>query len=323
MIYLRRVSLRIIFSLWFVCGYLPAFTQPASSNTASQKPALRLFMIGNSFSQNASKYLPQLSREGGHELQIGRAEIGGSSLQRHWEHVEAAEQNPDDPKGKPYGGKSLKMLLSEGEWDIITIQQVSILSGDVETYRPYARKLYDYVKKLQPKAQVVLHQTWAYRSDSNDFSRIAAGDSAKNARQMWEKSRAAYHTIANELQIPIIPDGDAFWRINSSSRWGYHKDNHVDFSHLKPPSLPDQTHSLHVGYRWNNDKLAFDSHHANDAGCYLGGLVWYSFLFGESPQKLTFRPEDVNDAFARQLRKTAWKTVKKEQKTAAYHWVAP
>jgi hypothetical protein len=288
----------------------------------AQKP-LRLFMIGNSFSQNASKYLPQLSKEGGHELIIGRAEIGGSPLQRHWEHVEATEKDPTDLKGKPYDGKSLKMLLSEGTWDVVTIQQASILSGDVSTYEPYARNLYNYVKKLQPQAQVVFHQTWAYRTDSNDFSRIAAGDSAKNAEQMWEKSRAAYHATADELGIPVIPNGDAFWRINSSGKWAYHKDNLFDFSRAQSPALPDQTHSLHVGYSWNKDKLAFDSHHANAAGCYLGGLVWYSFLFNESPVKLTFHPDEVDPAFAKQLRKTAWETVKKSRRKSAHKLAVP
>jgi hypothetical protein len=42
-----------------------------------------LFLIGNSFSQNAAKYLPQLAQEGNHPLIIGRAEIGGCSLQKH------------------------------------------------------------------------------------------------------------------------------------------------------------------------------------------------------------------------------------------------
>lgn len=282
-----------------------------AQSSATNKQSLRLFLIGNSFSQNATKYLPQLSKEGGHELVIGRAEIGGSSLQRHWDHVEAAERDPNDPKGKPYNGKSLKMLLSDGVWDIVTIQQASILSGDVSTYEPYARNLYNYVKKLQPNAQVVFHQTWAYRTDSRDFSRIAPGDSAKNAQQMWEKSRAAYQATAHELNIPIIPNGDAFWRINSSKKWGFQKDNSFDYNSAKAPNLPNQAKSLHMGYRWDKDKLAFDSHHANDAGCYLGALVWYGFLYHESPKKLTFRPNSVDEAFARQLKKAAWTSVRK------------
>ncbi|GAB3989315.1 DUF4886 domain-containing protein [Spirosoma daeguense] len=288
---------------------------------AQSKSTLRLFMIGNSFSQNASRYLPQLSKEGGHELIIGRAEIGGSSLQRHWGHAEAFEKNPDDPNGKPYGGKSLKELLSTGVWDVVTIQQSSINSGDVDTYRPYAQKLYEYVHALQPTATVVFHETWAYRSDSKDFSRIAPGDSAKNAEQMWEKLRTAYQTVANELAMPVIPNGDAFWQMTAKPKWAYHKDTSFDPRNAKAPNLPDQTNSLHVGYRWDDKgKLAFDSHHANAAGCYLGGLVWYGFLFNESPVKLRFKPEEVSEDFAKQLKKTAWKTVKREHKKAKYTW---
>ncbi|UHG94329.1 DUF4886 domain-containing protein [Spirosoma oryzicola] len=315
----RSVSRRT--TLLFVY-FLLVHTAFAHSPIQSRQKPLHLFMIGNSFSQNASKYLPQLSQEGGHQLIIGRAEIGGSSLQRHWDHAEAAEKDSNDPKGKPYGGKSLKMLLSEGTWDVITIQQASILSGDLETYQPYARKLYDYVKNLQPKATVVFHQTWAYRVDSKDFSRIAKGDSAKNAEQMWQKSRAAYHTVADELSTPVIPNGDAFWRIASSRKWGFQGAGNVEAQHLQPPVLPNQTHSLHVGYYWNNDKLGFDSHHANDAGCYLGSLVWYSFLYNESPAALRYTPPGVDANFAKQLRKVAWTTVRKEKKESAHRWIA-
>jgi len=319
MIQPRLFGQRTTLFFFFIFLVETAFPQPHSTVNSAGKP-LRLFMIGNSFSQNASQYLPQLSQEGGHPLVIGRAQIGGGSLQQHWEAVEAEQINPDNPKGKPYGGKSLKSLLSEGTWDVVTIQQASIQSGDVGTYEPYARNLCAYVKKLQPQATIVLHQTWAYRTDSKDFSRIAAGDSARSAQQMWAQSRAAYHATADELGLAIIPNGDAFWRINSGGKWAYHKDPHFDFRHLQRPALPNQTHSLHVGYRWDNDKLAFDSHHANAAGCYLGGLVWYSFLFNESPVKLTFHPDDVDPKFARQLRKTAWAIVKKERKKSAHPW---
>ncbi|MVM37777.1 DUF4886 domain-containing protein [Spirosoma sp. HMF3257] len=310
---LRQLRHQNVFLFLLLFAVKTAIAQPVSDG----KQPLRLFLIGNSFSQNATRYLPELSKEGGHELVIGRAELGGSSLQRHWEHAEAAEMNPDDPKGKPYGGKSLKMLLSDGVWDVVTIQQASILSGDVETYRPYARKLYEYIKRLQPKATVVFHQTWAYRSDSKDFSQIAKGDSARSAQEMWEKSRAAYHTIASELGIAIIPNGDAFWRMNEKAKWAYHSDNSFTINQARPPALPDQTHSLNMGYRWDKDKLAFDSHHANDAGCYLGALVWYGFLFDESPVKLTFCPDGVDRKFATQLKKTAWSVVRQEKKEEA------
>src|SRR5690349_13200720 len=107
---------------------------------------IKIFVIGNSFSQNATTWLPDLAKEANIELVIGRAELGGCSLQRHWEIIEASEADPEDPKGKSYKGKSLKELLNEDTWDYITIQQYSKHSTDVSTYRPYAKNIYEYVK---------------------------------------------------------------------------------------------------------------------------------------------------------------------------------
>ncbi|GHB73836.1 hypothetical protein GCM10007390_30030 [Persicitalea jodogahamensis] len=241
--------------------------------------------------------------------------MGGSPLKRHWEHAEAAEADSLDPKGRPYNGKSLRMLLSNGKWDIVTIQQYSMHSAAPSTYDPYARKLFDYIKALQPQAEVVFHQTWAYRTDADGFGQIDDDKTAQNEKEMWEKSRAAYRAKAKELGIRVIPVGDAFWKVDSDSKWGYRKDSNFNFANPQQPALPDQTHSLHAGYRWTNDnKLGFDSHHASEAGCYLGGLVWYAFLFNESPTRVSFVPEKVSPDFAEHLKEVAEETVARSGK---------
>jgi hypothetical protein len=283
-------------------------------NVKEKREQLRLFIIGNSFSQNAAKFLPQLAKEGGKELTIGRAELGGCSLQRHWEIVEAYEADPNDPKGKQYNGKSLKMMLSEGTWDVVTIQQNSMNSTNLETYRPYAQKLHDYIKTIQPQAEVILHQTWAYRSDSKSFGLIKPGVHTQTQKEMWEKSRAAYHAIAQELDVRLLPVGDAFWEVSSSKKWGYKKDEAYNFNNPVSPQLPNQTNSLHVGYTWKNNTLGFDSNHANVAGEYLGSLVWYGGLFHESPTKVKFVPANVPPDFAAYLKKVAKAELKESKK---------
>ena len=283
--------------------------------SAAQARTLRLFIIGNSFSQNATRYLPQLAKEGGHELILGRAEVGGCSLERHWNAAAAAIANPEDEKGKFYGGKTLKERMGDVKWDVVTMQQYSLLSPNVETYRPFAQKLHDYVKTLQPQAEVVMHQTWAYRADANSFGFINKTEKAKTQQEMWQNSRAAYRTIAAELNLRLLPSGDAFWRVDSDPLWGYKKDAAFDFKNPVYPALPDQTHSLHVGYRWDKDKkFGMDANHANAAGCYLAGLVWYGVLFGESPEKLTFAPPEVPADFAAHLRKVASDVVQQANK---------
>jgi hypothetical protein len=277
---------------------------------AVKPDTVRLFLIGNSFSQNAARYLPDLAKEGNQNLIIQRAEIWGCSLQKHWELAKLAEANPDDPKGRPYQGKSLRMLLSEGTWDIVSLQQLSKLSGDVGTYLPYIDRLCALIKELQPDAKVVLHQTWAYRSDSKDFSQVSENQLATSSKEMWKKSRAVYHQVADRLGADIVPVGDAFWKA-STGPFAFRKDKSFNYENPVYPELPDQTNSLHAGYFWGKEKtLRFDSHHANIAGCYLGSLVWYRFLFGESLEQLHFVPEAVSEDFAGYLKNVANSVVK-------------
>lgn len=297
--------IKLLFAAFLLSGF---FISSAQQSTDT----LRLFLIGNSFSQNAGRYLPQLAAEGNHPLVIGRAEIGGCSLQKHWELAELAEKNPNDPKGLAYNGKSLRMLLSEGRWDVVTLQQNSMNSGDPDTYRPYAQKLSDFIKLIQPGAKVVFHQTWAYRIDSKDFTRVSEKQHAQSAEEMWSALRAAYRAVASEVGVDLMPVGDAFWKVSSSRKWGYKPDEKFDESTAVWPKLPEQANSLHVGYYWKKDStLGFDSHHANEAGCFLGSLVWYTFLFDESPVRLKFVPEKVPADFAKYLKKTANSVVKR------------
>ena len=291
---------------------IPVIAQPSQGASLDENnKALRILVIGNSFSENATSYLPQLAEEGGHQISIQKAQIGGGSLKMHWDALSIAESNPDNPKGKPYRGKSLKMLLMMGEYDFISLQQVSTQSAYPESYYPYVEDLYNYVIKYQPKAKILIHQIWPYRTDSKNFSKTAANAYAKSSKEMWEKSRAAYHQVAGRFNARIIPSGDAFHVINSSKRWAFVPDANFNFKNPEYPKLPNQDHSLNIGYYWDKDKnLKFDSNHANLAGCYLGALVWYSTLFNESPRKLKFSPTEISGEFARQLRKVAWKVAK-------------
>jgi hypothetical protein len=278
--------------------------------SAASARTLRLFVVGNSFSNNATHYLPELARAGGHELVIGKAQTGGCSFERHWNAVEAFLVNPEDPKGKIYGGKSLREHISPGNWDVITVQQYSLQSPDYGTYQPYASKLHAHLKQLQPQAEIVIHQTWAYRRDAAKFGLVGGGKNATTQREMWEKSRAAYWRLAADLGARVIPSGDAFWRVDSDPKWGFQPDSSFDPKTATHPALPNQNNSLHVGYRWNAEKkLGMDANHANVAGEYLGALVWYGFLFNESPEKLAFVPSGVSPEFAAHLRTVAWQVV--------------
>ncbi len=299
----------VILSLFLTVGFSGFVHQKLIANSASAKSSyqgkkLRVLLIGNSFSQNASTYLQQISAEMGNQLILGHAELGGCSLQKHWELAAIANADSTDTRGKAYAGKSLQMLLREGIWDVVSMQQYSLLSANVDSYFPYIQNLYDLIKMYQPKAQIVLHQTWAYRSDSKPFGKISDQAYALSEKEMYEKSRAAYHAVAGKLKLKIIPTGDAFWKMDQDEKWGFKRDSLFDFKQNGYPALPKQDYSLHVGYTWDKEKkLIFDTHHASSAGKYLGSLVWYKFLFKDSISKIQFKPVGISEEFAIALKK--------------------
>jgi len=96
---------------------------------------MRVLTVGNSFSQNASQYITELAANAGCALIMGHADIAGCWLGKHWAAVEKAQADPNDPAGKPYVVtvnnkqvmRSLKEILTQDKWDVVTIQQYSMM----------------------------------------------------------------------------------------------------------------------------------------------------------------------------------------------------
>jgi hypothetical protein len=278
---------------------------------------VRLLTVGNSFSQNATRYLANLATAGGHTLIHRPIVVGGASLQLHAEKAQKHEQDAADKAGLYANGRSLKQELLAQPWDFVTIQQASLKSHDLSTYRPYAGQLHGYVKKYAPNAQVLVHQTWAYRRDDPRFAAKSPKPGEPATQEaMYRGLTHAYQTIAAELGTRLIPVGDAMYRVDNDPQWAYRPDTKFDFRTAQSPALPDQTHSLHAGWRWAKQKdgatkLSIDGHHANTAGEYLGACVFYEVLFGDSPVGNGFVPPGLDPAFARFLQETAYQTVAK------------
>lgn len=283
----------------------------------------KIFIIGNSFSQNATAFLPQLATEKGVALKIGRAELAGASLKRHWDGVRTAENN--SAEGKIYKGKSLKMLLEADDWQIVTIQQSSMLSGYKDSYWPYAQQLCDFIKRVLPNCKILIHQTWAYRSDAEKFGLIGDGINAKNAEEMWRSVNRTYQSVSEKLNMDYIPTGTAFWEASTAEvDLQYRKDSSFNYAHPPFPKLPKQNYSLHVGYYYDKQKkLKFDPSHANEAGRYLGSLIWYAKIFSKDPRELRFKPKKLDYAFAKFLREVASSSVRRDSfnQYVFYHFI--
>jgi hypothetical protein len=276
---------------------------------------VRLLTVGNSFSQNATHYLADVVAAAGDVLVHHQAAIPGGTLEQHWVKFQRHETDPNDPLGLYATKKSLKQELAAEPWDVVTIQQASIKSHDVSTYRPFARRLVDMIRAQSPHARVLVHETWAYRRDDPRFA-VPSPRPGEPADQeaMYRGLSHAYRTIAAELGAAIIPVGDAFHLADADPEQGYRPDLSFDFAKARFPTLPKQTHSLHIGWKWSKKAgdpltLDIDGHHANAAGAYLGGCVFYEVLYGKSVVGNSFRPRGINADTIRFLQETAHRAV--------------
>lgn len=303
--------LRVFISASLALGIRFAAAGEDAGSGANAAKVVRLLTVGNSFARNSTHYLPDIvAASGRHRLILGAANLGGCSMERHWRGVEKHEADPNDRAGKPHGGRSLAEILRSEPWDAVTIQQYSMISHDVATYRPYAEKLRDYIRRHAPTAEVMLHQTWAYRAD--DTTRLKPGYAQAD---MHREVRGAYRTIARELGLRVIPVGDAFAAARRHPDWQFRRDPDFDYASPVYPNLPKEGPDLCRGWTWTPPaggrpaKRSCDTHHAGVAGEYLGTAVFYEVLFGERVVGDAFVPGGLSAAAVRTLQEIAHETV--------------
>lgn len=288
---------------------------------------IRLLTIGNSFADNALTYLDDLARSTTDVcFEIGRANLGGCSLEKHWNLARYTDRHPDYKTyriGKCRDGSeldaSLQEVLTGAPWDYVTLQQFSGTSWQRNTFHPYLGQLHALVSRHAPQAKTFLHQTWAYRSDSPFYPQ-----NGLTQELMFQRIRETYAHYADALGCGVLPAGEAIQRFRLSPgrtfRW---PDTEFDYQCAEPPSLPRQENSLSVGWYWAINmsskgvpELRLDANHLNAAGCYLVGCVWYECLTELDVRKVTFHPVAITAETAAFLRATAHEVCRKEQESA-------
>ena len=137
-----------------------------------QAKIIKVLAVGNSFSQDAvEQYLYELAAAQGDSLIIGNAYIGGCSIDTHYDNL--LNEKPAYIYRKVVGGvkqvkrkATLQSIIRNEQWDIITLQQVSQLSGIASSFGNLAqlkRLIMSYTTNLH--VQFMWHMTWAYAED--------------------------------------------------------------------------------------------------------------------------------------------------------------
>ena len=185
---------------------------------------ISVLMIGNSFSVDVARYTHQLSLTSGTEIELGVLYVGGCSLEQHINFIKEGSSPYEWFINGESTGKyiALKDALKMKEWDYITLQQVSVFSGLVDTFYPYIKDLVSYVKEYQPNAVLVLHKTWPYETgfDNTNFEHYNY-----DRKTMYTCINNAYEQVSKDLGIKIIiRSGDVIEAAIEKYGEHFHKD---------------------------------------------------------------------------------------------------
>lgn len=259
---------------------------------AQQRPVLRVLAIGNSFSEDAVEhYLWELGQEAGIDFVIGNAYRGGWSLAAHWKDASTRAANTDyrkvvNGRRTNMGKRTIKDIVTDEPWDVITLQQVSQEAGREESYEPSLSLMIGYVKALATNDSVRLgfHQTWAYAQDS---SHGGFANYDRNQFLMYASIVAAVEEAMQnhrgDLQF-YIPVGTAIQNARTTE--------------LADPVIGDAQPV--------NRELTRDGFHLNyTIGRYIAACTWFEALTGISSVGLKSRPKGVTPVQAELAQRAA------------------
>ena len=243
---------------------------------------LRVLAIGNSFSQDAvEQNLYELALAAGDTLIIGNAYIAGCQIDLHYENIlsdKAAYSYRKVVDGvKTTKNKvSIKSIITDEPWDVISLQQSSQYSGKKSTFGNLA-SLKEEVVRLMPNknAEIIWHMTWAYSTDSGHSGYKYYGNSQSAMND------SIYSAVCSELPK-------------------------FDIDRVVPAGPAIQYARAQFGDILNSDGY----HLSHDLGRYVAACTWCEFLTGRSVVGNPYYPETLSPKIARKAQKSAHKAIK-------------
>lgn len=257
--------LQIVFSI-----LLAVFLSGGSAFARNADDIVKVLAIGNSFSEDAiENSLFDLAREKGIKMVVGNLYIGGAPLTLHVKNtrennsVYAYRKTSVDGTRSATPRVSIERALADEDWDYISFQQASPLSGQLTTVTESLPELLDYVKarSRNPDVKFVYHQTWAYSAHSPH-----AGFA--NYEKSQEKMYQAIVNVSKEVVKMdgidrVIPAGTAI----QNARTSFIGDNFDrDGYHLRMP-----------------------------LGRYVAACTWFEKLFGIPVTGMKYKPGGVSE----------------------------
>ena len=205
---------------------------------------MKLLLISNSFGVNLQIYAGDIAKANGLDLEIYTLFIGGCPLRSHDANIKEDKKDYElfVNGERTYTFLSIDEALRLKDWDYISLQQASHVSGDISSYYPYFNNVYTHVRIKCPNAKIMWHQTWAY-SGKNPFKYTEVKGwlptfKFKNDIEMKKGIDECLNKILKDYKIDlVVRSGDIVF----------------------------------VGMKVFDDLYDSEGFHLNDLGCYLIG----------------------------------------------------
>ncbi len=229
--------------------------EPGKEEEMVSKDSFKLLAIGNSFSDNAEKFMyPILDAFGVKEIVVANLYIGGCSIETHVNNA-ANNTNAYTYRKNTTGvfqhtqGATMLDGLQDEDWQYITLQQASDYSGDISTYDAKIDALADYAQSSvahPDKLVTAWHMTWAYQQNSTH-----------SAFPKYDRDQAVmYQSIVDCVKTVIKP----------SKKFDY--------------VIPSGTAVQNARTSYIGDTLTIDGYHLDQLGEFIAGLTYVLRLTG-------------------------------------------
>lgn len=273
---MKTVCKNLLAALALCAAPLPSFS---GNNAESQTPTVRILAVGNSFSEDAiDQYFHELCEAAGKRVIIGNLYIGGCSLERHLLNARTDSaayrfrRIGHDGVTITANPVTLSSALQSDDWDYVSFQQASPLSGKYGSYADL-KPLIAYADNVtQGRPTYMWQQTWAYSPTS---------------------THGAFPTYNSDQKVMYDSIMSATRRVMT------------DYPSLKvliPTGTAVQTARIASG----NYDLTRDGYHLDRlTGRYIAACTWFEAIFGESVIGNPYHPAGMTAEQARMAQEAA------------------
>ncbi len=263
---------KIISLMLCVLFMLSMFCLPAAAE--EDDDTVYILAIGNSYSNNAVEYLTPIVYGLDKKVSVTSLYDDGCPLERHVQHykndAEEYEFYTDGVNVSAPNKNTMKEAFALHKFDYITIQQGPGPATTFSTYEPHLTELYKIIKKHQPQAKILIHQTWSFC----ELDALGNGPywkvNYKSSLDMFNRIEESYVKAAEKIGLDpekdIIPVGKAIQLAKDEYGFG---DFYIEGENL------GRIDKCANGALYNDN-----IDHLNARGKYIAACVWTEKVLG-------------------------------------------